>query len=89
MPSAVTVASGYPKYNVNGSMAEYYYKFDIAADADYLDVPMKNVIDTQMTDDTIQACGVASVTLTGGLSRIVFNSGGAITNCYLRVTGHL
>lgn len=86
--AAVTVATGYPKFNVNGSKAEWYYLFDIAADEDYLDVPMHLVEDAQLTDDTIQAVGVASITLTNGQSRIVFNSGGAITNCRLKVTGH-
>ena len=41
---------------------ELYYKFDIAADADYLDVPLKNIKDAQLTDDTIQAVGIASIT---------------------------
>jgi hypothetical protein len=89
--AAVTVASGWPRTNVNGSYRELYYKFDIAADADHLDVPLRNIKDAQLTDDTIQAVGIASITngvLNVYTSRIVFNSVGAITNCRLKVTGN-
>lgn len=86
--AAVTVATGYPKHWVNGNYREYSYKVNIAADADYLDVPLHQVIDVQMTDDTVSAGGVASTALqTNGQTRITFNSTGAINNCYVRVVG--
>ena len=88
--AAVTVATGWPRTNVNGSYREMYYKFNIAADADHLDVPIRTVKDAQLTDDTIQAVGIASITfgvLNVYTTRLVFNSAGAITNCRLKVTG--
>lgn len=87
--AAVTVNTGYPKFNVIGSYREYYYNIDIAADADYLDVPLKVVRGAHCTDDTLSAVGIASVALnsSGLTSRITFNSGGAINDCYVRVVG--
>jgi hypothetical protein len=88
--AAVTVATGYPRRNVSGSMNEWLYQVDIASDGDYLDVPLKVVKDIHLTDAALTACGVESVALDGGTvqkSRITFNSGGAITGCYIRVLG--
>lgn len=87
--AAVTVNTGYPRVNVIGSYKEYYYNVDIAADADYLDVPLKVIKGVHLTDDTLSAVGVASVALNanGLSSRITFNSGGAINDCYVRVVG--
>ena len=86
--AAVTVDTGYPKSNVNGSFRELYYKFDIAADANYLDVPMRTVDNVNMNDATFSAVGVASIAIQGYGSRITFNSAGAINNVLCRVTGH-
>ncbi len=87
--AAVTVNTWYPKANVIGSYREYYYNIDIAADADYLDVPLKVIRGVNLTDDSLTAVGVASIALnTGGLtSRITFNAGGAINDCFVRVVG--
>lgn len=87
--AAVTVNTGYPKVNVIGSYREYYYNVDIAADADYLDVPLKVVRGVNCTDVALTAVGVASVALnsSGLTSRITFNSGGAIDDCFVRVVG--
>ena len=87
--AAVTVNTGYPRNVVNGHFREYLYNVDIAADADYLDVPLKIVKAINCTDDTQTAVGVASIALNaGGLSsRVTFNSGGAINDCYVRVLG--
>lgn len=87
--AAVTVNTGYPRNSIIGSYREYYYNVDIAADADYLDVPLKVIKGVHVTDDTNTAVGIASVALnTGGLSsRITFNTGGAINDCYVRVVG--
>lgn len=88
MAAAMTVTTGYPKSNVNGSFRELYYKGSIAADADYLDVPMRTVNNVTACDDTLTAIGVASIAQQGYGSRITFNSGGAITGMQVRVTGH-
>lgn len=88
MADAVTVATGYPRYNVVGSSRELYYKFDIAADADYLDVPMRdveNVVCITTTDtDTVGWASTSSVTYG---SRVVFDTAGAVSGVYCRVTG--
>jgi len=68
-------------------MREYLYEFDIAADADYLDVPLRVIKAASLTDDTLTDVGIASITLTSGKSRVVFNSGGAITGCFGRFMG--
>lgn len=87
--AAVTVDTGWPRTNVCGSMREMLYRVDIAADADYLDVPMRSIKDIHLTDVALTACGVASVAAQGAYkTRITFNSAGAITNCYVRVLGH-
>lgn len=85
----VTVNTGYPRTLVNGNYREYLYNVDIAADADYLDVPLKIIKGVNLTDDTTTAVGIASIALnTGGLSsRITFNSAGAINDCFVRVIG--
>lgn len=93
MPAAVVLTAtapffGKPLVNINGSWREYYYGFAIAADADWLDVPMRTVADVKLNDDTVSAVGVASVAITGFGSRITFNSGGALNGVYCRVTGH-
>lgn len=86
---AVTVDTGWPRTNVIGNMRQLLYRVDIAADADYLDVPIKVVKSVHCTDDSVTAVGVASVALnsSGLTSRITFNSGGAINNCYVTVEG--
>lgn len=87
--AAVTVNTGWPRLNVIGNMRQYMYNVDIASDADYLDVPLKKIKGVHMTDDTLSACGVASIALnSGGLtSRITFNTGGAINDCFVTVEG--
>lgn len=85
----VTVDDGYPKVNVNGSFREWYYSFDIAADADYLDVPMRTVDNVTFINDTdTNDIGVAGISIVGRKSRIVFDTPGAVTNVLCRVTGH-
>ena len=88
MAAAVTIDTGYPKVNVNGSSRELYYIFDVAADGDYLDVPFRtveNAVFTPTTDtDTI---GIASIAIQGFGSRITLDTAGAITDIYARVTG--
>jgi hypothetical protein len=79
---------GKPLVNVNGSWREYYYAFALAADADWLDVPMRTVADVKLNDDGVSAIGVASIARQGYGSRITFNSGGALTGVLCRVTGH-
>jgi hypothetical protein len=89
MAAAVTVDDGYPKVNVNGSFREWYYKFDIAADGDWLDVPMRTVDNvTFVNDANATGVAVASTTITGMKSRITFDTAGAVTNVQCRVTGH-
>ena len=85
--AAVTVAAGWPRNNVAGRFREYLYKVNIAANADYLDVPLRIIKDVHLTDDTITAVGVTSIAAQGKGSRIAFTSGGAITNCFVRVLG--
>jgi len=87
--AAVTVNTGYPRFVVNGHLKEYLYNVDIAADEDYLDVPLKIIKGVNCTDDTTTSVGVASIALnSNGLSsRITFNSGGAINDCFVRVIG--
>ena len=86
--AAVTVATGWPRTNVSGSYREMLYRVDMAADGDYLDVPMRTIKDIHLTDDTLTACGVASIAAQGNFkSRITFNSGGAINDCFIRVLG--
>jgi len=88
MPNPATVATGYPRFNVNGSYREWYYKCSIAADEDYLDIPLKIIKDIQATDDTIQAVGIVSTTLlANGHTRVEFNSAGAVTGIYVKATG--
>jgi hypothetical protein len=86
--AAVTITNG-PGANINGSFREYYYYVDIANDGDYLDVPLKVVKNISLCDDTLTAVGVASVALnSNGLSsRLTFNTGGAINDCYVKVAG--
>lgn len=89
MAAAVTVDDGYPKVNVNGSFREWYYKFDIAADGDWLDVPMRTVDNVTFVNDTdTNGVAVESIAITGGKSRITFDTAGAVTNVQCRVTGH-
>jgi len=89
MAAAVTVDDGYPKVNVNGSFREWYYKFDIAADGDWLDVPMRTVDNVTFVNDTnTSGVAVASTAITGMKSRITFDAAGAVTNVQCRVTGH-
>ena len=89
MASAVTIDTGYPKSNVNGSFRELYYIFDIAADADYLDVPMRNVINVTFINDTdTTGVAVASTAATTYGTRITLDTAGAVTNVQCRVTGH-
>lgn len=87
--AAVTIDTGYPKTNVNGSYRELYYKFDIAADGDYLDVPMRTVDNVTFVNDTdTNGVAVESIAITGGKSRITLDTAGAVTNVQCRVTGH-
>ena len=85
--AAVTVDTGWPRTNVSGSMREILYRVDIAADEDTLQIPLHVVVDAQCNDDTIQAVGIASITRSGYGSSVVFNTGGAINNCYCRFLG--
>lgn len=84
---AVTVATGYPYKNVNGSFREYYYRVNIAANGDTLDVPLPRVVCVNMNDNALTAVGVTVTALAPRRSRLTFACGGAITNCYVRVTG--
>ena len=77
-----------PLNNVNGSWRELYYQFAIAADGDYLDVPMRTVANITLNDDNVTAVGIASVAMQGFGSRITFNSGQSNTGVWCRVTGH-
>jgi len=87
--AAVTIDSGYPKNNINGSERELYYLFDIAADGDYLDVPMRTVHNVTFVNDTdTTGVAVASIAVSGYGSRITLDTAGAVTNVYCRVTGH-
>ena len=92
MPAVVQTATApffsKPLVNCNGSWREYYYGFAIAADADYLDVPMRTVSNVTIHDDTITAVGIAGIAVQGYGSRITFNSAGALTGVLCRVTGH-
>lgn len=87
--AVVTVDTGWPRANVIGHMRQWLYRVDIAADADYLDVPLKLVKSVHLTDTVMTAVGVASIALNanGLTSRVTFNSGGAITNCYVTLEG--
>jgi len=89
MAAAVTIDSGYPKANINGSFREFYYIFDIAADADWLDVPIRTVdnVTYQNDTDTVDVA-TASVANQGYGARITFDTAGAVTNVRCRVTGH-
>ena len=87
--SHVTIDTGYPKINVNGSEREYYYIFDIAEDADWLIVPMRTVHNVTYANDTdTNHVATASVAISGRGSKITFDTAGAVTNVYCRVTGH-
>ena len=87
MPAA-TVAAGWPRNVVNGHYREWLYRVSWTADADYLDIPLKVIKDIHLTDVALTACGVASITLqANNTSRVVFNSAGAITNCFVRAIG--
>lgn len=90
---AVTLSTTAPFYgrpivNMNGSHRERYYLFTIAADGDYLDVPMRTVAGVNVNDVAITALGIQSVAIQGYGSRITFNSGAGNTGVYCRVTGH-
>jgi hypothetical protein len=89
MPNLVTIDAGYPKVNVNGSYREYYYVFDIAADGDYLDVPIRTVDNVTFINDT-DTLGVAveTIAIQGYGSRITLDTAGAVTDVRCRVTGH-
>jgi hypothetical protein len=88
LAAAVTIDSGYPKVNVNGSSRELYYIFDIAADADYLDVPFRDVENVTFVNDTDTTdVAVASIAVSGYGARITLDTPGAVTNVYCRVTG--
>lgn len=91
MPAVVQTATApffsKPLVNVNGNWREYYYGFDCAADADFLDVPMRTVAHVALNDATLTAIGVASIAVQGYGSRITFNCG-ANTGVLCRVTGH-
>jgi hypothetical protein len=84
--AAATVTAG-PRTVVTGNMREWLYTVNIAADADYLDVPLRKVLGVHLNDSAVSAIGVAGVTLVGGKSRIEFNSGGALTGIYVRAIG--
>ena len=63
--------------------------FDIAADGDWLDVPMRTVDNVTFVNDTdTSGVAVESIAITGGKSRITFDTAGAVTNVQCRVTGH-
>jgi len=86
--AAVTIDSGYPKYNVNGSSRELYYIFDVAADADTLYVPLHHVENVTFINDTdTTGVAVASMSRSGFGTSIVLDTAGAVTNVYCRVTG--
>ena len=85
--AAVTVDTGWPRTVVNGNMRELHYRVDIAADADTLQIPLHIVSDAQCNDDTIQAVGIESITRSGTGSSVIFNTGGAINNCYCKFIG--
>lgn len=87
--AAVTVDTGYPKVNINGSNREYYYIFDVAADGDTLNVPMRTVYNVTTVNDTdTLGVAVASIAISGFGSQITWDTAGAVTNVYCRVTGH-
>ena len=79
---------GKPIVNVSGNQRQYYYNFAIAADADWLIVPMRSVASVHLTDTALTAMGVASIAIEGYGSRITFNSGGALAGVNCTVTGH-
>ena len=88
MAAAVTIDSGYPLCNVNGSYREWFYIFDIAADGDWLDVPCRGVQNVTFINDTdTNHVAVASVANQGYGARVTFDTAGAVTNVYCRVTG--
>ena len=84
--AAVTVATGYPRLLVNGNYREWLYKFNTAANADYLDVPLHSVWGINLNDNAVTAMGITSTTLTNGKVRVVFSCG-VNTNVFCRVIG--
>jgi hypothetical protein len=87
--AAVTIDSGYPKVNVNGSEREYYYLFDIAEDGDTLTVPMRTIRNITYSNDTdTSGVATASTAISGRGTIITLDTAGAVTNVYCRVTGH-
>lgn len=86
--AAVTISTGWPRWGVVGSSRELYYKFDVAADADHLDVPMRVVESATFTPTTdTDTIGIASIAVQGYGSRITLDTAGAVTGVYGRVVG--
>ena len=79
---------GKPIVNVSGNQRQNHYNFAIAADADWLIVPMRSVASVHLNDTSVTAVGVASVAIEGSGSRITFNSAGALAGVNCTVTGH-
>lgn len=84
----VTISSGYPKVNVNGSSRELYYILSGIDDGDYLDVPMRTVEHASFTTDVdTEGVAIESIAVQGYGSRITLDCASSVTTVYARVTG--
>tara|TARA_R100001086_G_C11807653_1_gene250600 strand:+ start:768 stop:1025 length:258 start_codon:yes stop_codon:yes gene_type:complete len=84
--AAVTVNTSF-QTNVIGHLRQNNYNIDIAADADFLDVPMRNLNYATVISNTNNAIGYTAAASTIG-TRITFQTGGAETGSHVSAVGN-
>jgi hypothetical protein len=90
MAAEVTVASGYPRINIIGSMRQFLYKVTAASTTDYLTTPLravKSVTVTGSASATAPGCTVASVSASNPKKRVTLALGATDSALFIAVEG--
>ena len=90
MPNEVSVATGFPRLNIIGSMRQWVYKCAATSTTDYLTTKLKAVKSVTVTGSaaaTTPACTVAAVSQSNSFQRVTLALGADDANLYISVEG--
>ena len=90
MSAEVTVASGFPRVNVIGSMRQYLYKVSAASTTDYLTTPLRTIKGFNVQGSasaSAPGATVAAVSATNPKQRITLALGATDSALYIQAEG--
>jgi hypothetical protein len=90
MAAEVTVATGFPRTNVTGSLREYVYKVSTGSTTDYLTTPLRVVKEVTVTASSASvtpSCTVAAVSASDKRQRVTLGLGANDSAMYIKVAG--